>query len=170
MTDFPLVPSFADLNIPRTEPRALKTGTQHHAILVQATGFIGDNRAAPVQFGDRAPGIPMADAFFPLPHCVDAWLQRLSPAEPRRNERRLIVYLRPLGTPNNDSLQLFGAHHRAQTVSRRVVVIVDEHGSANEVLARRADGANARVLMTRLHTQHRFRVAHAFAPDAAGIA
>src|SRR5215475_6461827 len=111
----------------------------------------------------------MADAFFLLCNCVNAGLQGLSPAQSRRDERRLIVYSRPLGAPNNDGLQLFGAHHGAQTVSRRVVVIVDEHGSANEVLARWADGADACVLMTRLHTQHRFRIAHAFAPDAASI-
>ena len=57
---------------------------------------------------------------------------------------------RSLGTPDDDGLQLLGAHHRAQTMSRRVVVVVDEHGSANEVLARGADATDARVLMTRL--------------------
>src|SRR4029434_2676785 len=170
MADFPFVPSFADLNVPGAQARALETGTQHHAILVQTAGFVCDDGAAPIQFGDGAPGIPMADAFFLLRNGIDAWLQRLPPAQAGFNKHRFIVYLRPLGTPDNDGLQLLGAHHCAQTVSCRVVVVVDEHGSANEVLARWADGADARVLMTRLRTQHRFGVAHAFAPDAAGVA
>src|SRR5262249_35237099 len=112
MADFPLVPSFADLDIPRTEPRALKTGTQHDAILVQATGFIGYDCAPPVQLGDRAPGIPMADAFFLLRNRIDARLYGFSPAQPSLDERRLVVHLWSPGTPNNDGLQLFGAHHR----------------------------------------------------------
>src|SRR4030095_4719817 len=63
VTHFPFMPSFADLHVPGTHARALKTGTQHNSVLIQAARFIGDDGAAPIQFSDRAPRVPVADAF-----------------------------------------------------------------------------------------------------------
>ena len=55
-------------------------------------------------------------------------------------------------------------------MGRSVVVIVDKHGCANEVLTRRADATDARVLMTDFRPQGIFGMADAFAPNIAGVA
>src|SRR4029434_9801725 len=106
----------------------------------------------------------MADAFLLLRNGIDAGLQCFSPAQPGVDQISLASNPRPLGAPDDDRLQLLGAHHRAQAMSRRVVVVVDEHGSANEVFARWADGADVRVLVTRLLTYYWLRTLHAFSP------
>ena len=53
---------------------------------------------------------------------------------------------------------------------RRVIVIVDQHRRANEILAGRADGADARILVAGFLAQRLFGLANAFAPDMAGVA
>ena len=62
MADLAGVASFADFNVPGAHARALETGTKRHAILIQAFGFVGDDRAAPVELGDAAPVFAVADA------------------------------------------------------------------------------------------------------------
>ena len=53
---------------------------------------------------------------------------------------------------------------------RGVIVVVDQHGGADEIFARRSDGADAGVLMAGFFAQRVFGLADAFAPDMAGIA
>src|SRR5574341_719620 len=55
VADFSFVPSFADLDVPRAHARALKTRAQDDSVLIVAFGFVGDNRAAPIQLCNRAP-------------------------------------------------------------------------------------------------------------------
>src|SRR4029434_613351 len=85
MADFPFVPSFADLYVPGAQARALKAGTQHHAILVQAARSVRDDGVTLLQFGDGHPGIPMSDAVFLWRSGIDAWLKRLPPPQARLN-------------------------------------------------------------------------------------
>ena len=54
-------------------------------------------------------------------------------------------------------------------MGRRVVVIVDEHSSADQVFPRWPNGADAGVQMARFRAQHGLRIAHTFAPDAARV-
>src|ERR687896_1432852 len=54
-------------------------------------------------------------------------------------------------------------------MSGGVIVIVDQHGRANEVLARGTDAANARVLVAGVGAQSFFGFSDAFPPDMAGI-
>jgi hypothetical protein len=51
-----------------------------------------------------------------------------------------------------------------------VIVVVDEHRCSNEMLARRTDGADARVLVTGFGAQQIFGCAYAFAPHFACVA
>jgi hypothetical protein len=112
----------------------------------------------------------VADAFLLLRNGIDAGLQCFSPAQSGVDQIILANNPRSLGAPNNNGFQLLGAHHRAQTMSRRVVIIVDKHGSANKIFTRRANTTDTRVLATRFPAQYFFGVSDAFAPNFAGIA
>ena len=124
-----------------------KQGRKRHAVLIQAFGFVGDDGAAPIQLRDRAPGFAMADALFLMRGAVRARLQRLAPAHTGVDERLLVVHARPFGAPGDDGFQFLRAHYGAQAVRRGVVVIIDQHGGADQIFARRADAADARIQM-----------------------
>ena len=170
VTDFSCVASFADFHVPRTQARALETGTQHHVVLVQAAGFVGDDRAAPIQFRDGAPRVPVTHALLLLRNAVNAGLQRLPPAQTGIDQILFADDPWSLCAPDDNRFQLLGTHHSAQTVSGSVIVIVDEHGRTNEIFARRADAADARVRVAGLGAQHFFGFARSFTPDAPGVA
>src|SRR5919108_2518328 len=55
-------------------------------------------------------------------------------------------------------------------MSSGMVVIVDQHRSADEIFARRTDATDTRVLVANLGAKHVFGIARAFAPHAPGIA
>src|SRR5262245_30388962 len=80
VSDFAHVPSLADLHVPRTETGTLKTGAEDYIVAIEASSFVRDHCAAPVEFGDRAPGSAVTDALFLLRYTVNARLQCVFPA------------------------------------------------------------------------------------------
>ena len=55
-------------------------------------------------------------------------------------------------------------------MGRGVIVVVDQHGGADEIFARGSDGADAGILVAGFLAQRVFGLADAFAPDMACIA
>src|SRR5918996_3332359 len=139
-------------------------------VLLIPFGFVRDDRAAPIEPGDGAPGLAVTDAFFLLRDAVHARLQRLAPAQTGIDQIMFPGNTWPPGSPGDNRLQFFGAHDRAQAMSGGVIVVVDQHSGTNQILARWTYGADASVLMTAVGTQHSFGVSNPFAPDAARVA
>src|SRR5581483_1563686 len=170
MPDFAFEAPLADLHVPRAHARALKAGAERHAILIEAFGLVGDDRAAPVQFRDRAPVFAVADAGQAFFYRGFARQDRLRPARAGVNRPVFIVQARALGAPGDEGFEFFRAHHRAEAVGCGVIVIVHQHRRANQIFAGGADAADARVLMARFSAQNLLGVADAFAPDVARVA
>src|SRR5581483_11994346 len=161
MPDFAFEAPLADLHVPRAHARALKAGAERHAILIEAFGLVGD---------DRAPFFAVADAGQAFFYRGFARQDRLRPARAGVNQPVFIVQARALGAPGDEGFEFFRAHHRAEAVGCGVIVIVHQHRRANQIFAGGADAADARVLMARFSAQNLLGVADAFAPDVARVA
>ena len=112
----------------------------------------------------------MTHALLLLRNGVNAGLQRLPPAQTGIDQILFADDPWPLCSPDDNRFQLLGTHHSAQAMSGGVIVIVDEHGRANEIFARRTDATDARVRVAGLGAQHFFGFARALTPDAPGVA
>ena len=111
VADFAFEAPFADLHVPGAHARTLEARTKRHAVLIQTFGLVGDDGAAPIQLGDRAPRFAVADALFLMRGAVRARLQRLAPAQTGVDKRLLVVHVRPLGAPGDEGLHFLRAHY-----------------------------------------------------------
>src|SRR6185436_9974943 len=101
MTDLAGVASFADFNVPGTHARALETGTKRHTILIQAFGFVGDDRAAPVELGNATPVFAVANAGETFLDRRFARRNRFRPADAGVDQSMLVMQTRPFGAPGD---------------------------------------------------------------------
>ena len=127
---------FADLDVPGTEPGALKAGPLDDAILIEAAVVIGDERALHVVVGQRVE-VPGVSHTGPVLHGIN--LQCLAPPESGFDQCRFVMERRPFGTVDDNRFELLRPEDRAAAVRRRVIVIIAQHRRVHHVLPCRTD-------------------------------
>ena len=160
--------AFAELGVPRAHARALKTGTEHNIVLIEALDMRGLNvGAAPVEIVQRAPSVAVAVLGFLLFHVV--LLQNTAPARAGIGQLRFVAVAWPQRAGDDDGFEFFRAKHGSAAVRGEMVVIVGEHRSPVHVFAGRADAEHSCVAIVDDLPQSVFGVARADAPDLRGV-
>src|SRR4029450_11979018 len=113
VADLPCDPPFADLDVPGTEPGALKTGTLNNAVFIEAAVVIGDERALHVVVGQRIE-VSGVSHTGPVLHGIN--LQRLAPPKSGFDQCRFVMERRPFGTVDDNRFELLRPEDRAAAV------------------------------------------------------
>ncbi len=121
--------AFSQLRIPGAHARALKTGTKHYVVLIEALDMRGlQIGAAPIEIIQSAPGIAMTIFGFLFLDIV--LLQNVAPAQTCVRQLCLIAIAWPQRAGDDDGFEFFRAEHRAAAMGREMIVIVCQHGGA----------------------------------------
>src|SRR5690348_18341074 len=112
--------TLAELGVPRAHTGALKTGTEHDIVLIEALDVrrlqIG---AAPTEIVQCTPRVAMAVFGFLFLDVV--LLQHRAPAHAGVYQSRLVAISRSQGAGNDDRLELFRTEHGAAAMGGEMI-------------------------------------------------